>query len=373
MSRSTRSRSSGSWTETSSRSRQTTDISFADLVKSNKVTGKYDSAEKKRKKLIRQSLTRSYFRWQNISPFDSAGGALKLQWSQAGAAGSAVDLPLHIFTLTGTPQFTAGALEPGQCGWYLRDSSEADSGTKAFYGMGGDSSLDYAYGWNQENITTTGYQPSFPNEAAILHSVHIKMLMYGPVSRPTRFKLDIIQLNQPWLCPGTAPPADSATDFYTSEFNAFWTYMVKPYTYSPLVIQDPKFRRYFKVLASKTVTIEPRTAIEMPRDPASITSTLPLVTTGGTLTPHMHELNWFYKMDRRVRYDWNDNVDVAENNPDFQVNRDNLRVDVTPRARVFLLVRALATKFDQGAVSTYVSCPTYDIMLRKNVHKLSNP
>jgi hypothetical protein len=151
------------------------------------------------------------------------------------------------------------------------------------------------------------------------------------------------------------------------ERNAFLGSLVQPYAYSPLVVNNFQQGKYFKILKRNFVMIQPVQSTELPSG-----------ATGTVTNPHQRQLDLFLRMNRKCRYDWVGRTQVDANDGAYDLNTGELnQIDVDPKARIFLMVRATCCEMQTStddwpiqAVTRYQ--PSYDIVIRKSHTKIKN-
>ncbi len=318
-------------------------------------------------KVLRVNKQQTIYRWQGVSQFDTGtGGFFKLR--QKGELAETRDTPLHIYTLTGVRQETGTIAVPAQ---YMQYTAGGNlyTGNVSFQTLFGQipqnpgSVLDT---WNYEKVENNQSSSTllYPHQADQLDWVSVKLLLYGSTSQPVKYQIDFVQLTDTWLDPQLGGP--NATPDQLTDRNRFWFNMIKQYTYNPILTPQTRDLKALKVLRSYSCTINPTLTTEQ---------TGP----GDVIAPHTKELNIFYRMNRTQRYDWIDSSsvptpnDITLNNAGVEaIVNPNLKNDVHPRAKVFMIIRALST-VGQPAGTDYVPKfnPSYDIVIRKSHSQLS--
>ena len=66
--------------------------------------------------------------------------------------------------------------------------------------------------------------------------------------------------------------------------------------------------------------------------------------TDQTVNTNYKEVNFFCRLNRTCRYDWNNDDRMNMANNDQQVNNSDNMTDVHPNARLYVLVRALSKR-----------------------------
>lgn len=242
-------------------------------------------------------------------------------------------LPLHLISLSQVPNYNGTSLvNPAAYNVLFRAGS---SGGMFFTGLSG----TYTPVDTPASSTTYG---AFPNSCDILSGVSIKMLLHGCLNRSTKFRIDLVQLLEPYLHPDyqkgdfSGPPTAEA-----SATIAFYDELTREYTYSGATFCNGNATKgKIRYLKSWTHTFQPRSTTEamVTTDDATVPSQLAL--------PHCRQFNIYQRFNRTQRYDWQESAATAEptsnttDNPSITTGLN--RPDVTYRARIYLMIRALS-------------------------------
>lgn len=307
-------------------------------------------------KLLQLSSQPLYYRFQGLNKTCSATGGWRGCHQVTDATGNAYQ-PLKLFDVTsyGTA-FPAAALYFNSNGY-----AQFDAGTLPTQTSTGTSQNN----WVSENLplNTAARVP-----CDILEWVSAKLMLYGSLTRPTKWEVSLVQFSKDLFIPplaGQSLVLDSGT---LNDITAFWQYMSKPWTFNPLDQQNPKFRRWVKFLQRRTFMIQPKETIDAAVDGANIGA--------GTQVPNMVQCNLFWRANRTQRYDWNPTARLGAFAQDaaFQTATEDNDVAVAPRQRVYLMVRAQApvtsSVTNAGAAVNTLTDPSFDYCLRVK-HKRS--
>lgn len=315
-------------------------------------------------KMLKVNIRRNVYYIEAINRYAVSYGQslLDQKWSGATVGSGSVTLPLHLFSLSAAPnQINGNSLYP--TGQYVLQRTSA-SGQMTFAGYGQ---------WNQLTADTSTVE-SLPGTNDVLKGVKVKMVLYGALTRPTMWRIDLVQIIKPsdhpdWLLAnGNAyntggTPGNNEAANQVNAATAFYEELVRPYAFSPATFSNGDATKgRIKYLKSWYHTIQPRLTTEMADVTASgMTDTV-------TSVPHTHVFDIWHQFNRQQRYDWERTVAKAENTgstgeaPSIEVG--DVRTDVAPPARVYLMVRA----YNQvaGVNSTFdVGCHTsYDYSMR---------
>jgi len=245
--------------------------------------------------------------------------------------------PVHLYDLTSTPNAkdsTVMDYSPG-CNPVFTDATNA--ATIAW------DSANLLRNWSLENapITNIAIQ-AYPGAECTLNWVKVRMLCYPPSGMVSRFQIDIVQFTDDRVV-----PLEAATEFSA----AFWQAQVKQFSHSPLEQGYAKYSKYLKVLHRETFIMEPKDSSE----------------TGEA--NHYREVNIFKRLNRSLRYDWEDKDRMNMIGAEGQINlSSNFKTVVEPRKRIFLMVRAQAKLNTTGFAA--VDHPSYDLVITKSQTQL---
>lgn len=270
-------------------------------------------------------------------------------------------LPLVLWNISATPNLvSATPTSPRICSQLIRTANNLNM---SFYQDPGASSIPLNTGGNVSNSLC------YPNQIDFLKAFSAKLVLYGCIGRPVIWKIDIVQILQDNFHPdyllnqntgnsSTLPGNDpgNCVEFYDE--------LTKSMSYSPASFHNGNATKgKIKFLKSWTHIIQPRLTTE------SLTTITSSGTVGATqIIPHSHVFNLYHRLGRTQRYNWSDNVtttepttDTAADNPPQNLGLN--RTDVTYKARVYLMLRALAPEPSLNEWRSDTT-PSYDISFR---------
>lgn len=366
-------------------------------------------------KRAKQGMDAVVYRWQGMNKFDSLSvGYCPLAYRMQ-TGGTTAHFPLHLFNLTGRPNYVRDIPTGTSTFWtpmpaYVLTGPTGSTGNFAWSYLGGQ-------GANGSSGSHAGYKAwqlehsdhavtnNAPLSGDTLDWVQAKIMLYGTNTTPTKFMIDVVQFMDDTLYPQTYgtdwPVVDPPVNTYdpgaptedvkgTRERNQFWQSMVKPLVYSPLVVGnygEAKVGKKMKIIRSMTHMINPTSLVD---------------TTSGAGTPrvipNMRQVELFIRFNRNQNYDYEGRVQVDPDDASYvQTIQNTINIDVKPKARIFLMLRALCPDSGQdapvvenatitgtgysgqgGAVyytpilrdGKYIQ-PSYDIVIRKKHSKIA--
>lgn len=200
--------------------------------------------------------------------------------------------------------------------------------------------------WITERNTGVNNADQFVHDHSLLKWFEARLDLWGCKKAPTKFVIELIQLDEDVQPNTNATNSDGAyVDFWDSEF--------KPYVFNPSVntIQYG-VKRMKRVLDSKVVYINPTSSTESDVD------------------PHCKTVRMFYNLNRQTRYDWKDQVTTILADPTMESNAFNQAIDavqtqVAPKARLYFMIKA--AKFHQDisyAAQTSDYTPSINMQFR---------
>lgn len=255
-----------------------------------------------------------------------------------------IQLPLHLIDITSWLNTNAGNTVVALPLWTLNTDV---NGVCAF--------TQSQTQWNLEQAADRPVDTAMmTRESDLLKSVSARFLFYGATGKPTRFSIDLISLNDDSLQP------DININMITNSENvnllagksAFWTSMVRPMLWSPLVMGDAKATsgHKYKVHQHTEFILQEK----LSNEPNSFAG-------------HMKQVNYALHLDRIQRYDWNNKVStsaaVTEGGPQISYETNDLCTVVSPKRRLYLMIRAQSA-FNNGATNDPSKTPSYDLVLR---------
>ncbi|RYX87099.1 hypothetical protein EON73_02060 [bacterium] len=284
-------------------------------------------------------------------------GSLWIKSSFSGTTQQGVmTLPLNLHNLSATPNFNGSAVTYPPSFYYLRTTDPTSATAVPVFGTQGQFTIV-----NSSASTLT--QNSFPGQTDMFNAVSIKMCLYGTLSRPMKYLIQLVQLKKPYLHPDFIN-LNTNIGPEMSKAQAFYSELVRPYAYNPCTFQDPKQQRDLKVLKSWVHYIQPRNSSESAQGVAESTTN---VESSGAM-PHSKLFNIYHKFNRIQRYDWDDSASTAlptTNSQDTQLQIAGAnKMDVNYPARIYLMVRALSPVPSYSDASVPDIHPSYDCVIR---------
>lgn len=362
-------RSSGGESSSSSSSRARTTVLAPQIQQDYRRSairyGKKYSVARTAKKLTRTNIHREVYSLRNYGPWNRGLGAIPIVSSQPLGTGTDVECPVHLWELTAAPQGTRNQVSYPATFYRLFFNSESASGTHYFRTYSG--AIDKAANsYNMQDVDL--FQKEFqlypsdstkrtyfdgtsdinkdvgPGTLSFIEKFNMKLILNGPQQRATKWCIQLVQL-APEVTPGNTVVSPNG-----NVAEAFWQQMSKPYGFSPLESGPTgRLRKYFKVLKSMYVTMD---APENSEDHISC---------------RLRHIDFSGFLNRKANYNWSNREDtVSLNSDDIPENAqldpsDRRSTHVHPRARVYVMIRALCTL--TGDTYTPAQYPSYDIKL----------
>lgn len=352
--------------EDAEQSHQTT----ADYKFSSRKYGRKLRTSVRSKRLLNQDQRVDKFNIVNYLPWGSGAGANYLQAIQPGLPGTEIELPCHLYDLTGLPQ----ARQTGATSYHREvffpatrydmfmtsESSAAGVLWKYWASNGtavtaladndpGTSSMSKEKNFFPIQSTGGGYVPGVSTvnenyglgEKSFLESFSAKLLFYGCRQHCTKFRISLIQLKE-----------DVSPDQNTVLATSFWQAMMKQYAYNPIEKGNyPFIKKYCKTLKSMTFIMDSPTANDADQSARS------------------REVDFKGFLNRKLNYRWGritDTVHMFEEGTfeNAEIPFNPLSFHPHPNARVYLMIQAMVPRVapngGPGALNTAAS---YDINL----------
>lgn len=202
-----------------------------------------------------------------------------------------------------------------------------------------------------------------PPTKDLLKDVSAKLLCYGTTLKPVRYCVDWVQFPDDEYNPAyvrdllNAGPAVQAN---STSFTSMIEELTFPFIWNPITATAPALRQKYKILQHHEFVIQASSSVD------AVPS-----------TPHMHELDIFYKMDRVQKYDWQPSAaldapsfitDPGAANQKYGLEQSVSNGTVAYKNRVYLMIRAQSVyTTTAGTIPTIGNTgfnPSYDIVLR---------
>lgn len=289
-----------------------------------------------------------WYRVSGLSQFDTSSGFITLSFRQ-NAAGN-VMLPVHIWDITSLPNQADGVLTYPDAGYGLSVSNNTSTADATTYVLNSQDNAGVTRSnnsaWVMENVSDTS-RFGYACRKAYHHWTHFKLNLYGTRARATKFKVDLIMLNEEF-----ADFIQGGTTNYDKR--KLYDYLARPYIYNNLNSGDPQTRDDIKLLKTYETTVAPITTDEY---------------NAGSSVPHMQTLSWFINHNRLRRYDWRRDLGPGlDQNAAFdQEVSSGTDTRVDPKKRLYVVIRALqpqkrVAEFNVSTDPVYE--PSYDYVLR---------
>lgn len=274
------------------------------------------------------------------------------QWSGTSVGSGTFCMPLVLVSLSNAPNVNQGSVGKPSAFYVANRTSATGNIGFSYYGQ-----------WDVHNVagTSAGVQ-SFPGQVDLLRAINAKMVLYGTLTRPTKFRIDVVQIMEPYLHPDYI--ISNTTNTEQQAATAFYDELTREYTYSPATFSNQNAtKRKIKYLKSWTHLIQPRNTSE-----AAVQENYSGTTEVTTNLPHSHVFNIYERFGRRQKYNWDDNITTSEPtgnaNDNIAIDAGVNRLDVTYRARIYLMVRALAPSPNINGTWEPTITPSFDLSCR---------
>jgi hypothetical protein len=335
------------------------DQGLADYKKSRAKYGKRATIAALTRKATRMNLNTTVYSIYNYGPWNRGSGNLMIRSNQSGAAGTDLIQPIHLWELNGVPQGQAADIKFPAAFYELGFNNETSSGAVKWYTHVNNAATT-ATGLDQSaGLFSPNYNPHLtytdkikdlnlqnyqgPGTDDILEKVRCTMVLNGPQQRSTKWCIQIVQLSEE-VTPGIG-------DATSNENTAFWQAMARPYGFSPLETGPRKeLRKNIKVLKTVEYIMDSPESNE------------------DHLTSRMRHVDFSMYFNRKQSYRWgrindltNMNVQDVPNDQIFGPNVFSTKVE--PKARIYLMIRALCQYQGPNVAPTNAVYPSYDIKL----------
>ena len=180
-----------------------------------------------------------------------------------------------------------------------------------------------------------------PGAVSFLEKANISLILSMPQQRATKWLIHFVHLSDE-VTPGSNP--DSSNDNI-----AFWQAMAKAFGYSPLETGPRmELRKHIKILKSMEYIMDSPETVE------------------DHLTARMRHVNFTSYLNRKCDYRWDHNNDLVTLNAQVvpvDATTNVFATHVHPKARVFLMIRALCTYQGPSVAWNNTVYPSYDIKI----------
>lgn len=280
--------------------------------------------------------------------------------NQANSLSGGTRLPGLLMSLTRIPNkiVSAGTVSPatanimlpfvdtaGQFVWKNVDTGTT-SGVADLQGIG----IGGVYSSDLQQIKTTTSSVAgadvYPGRFAILKNVNLKLELWGQNKRPTKYHIVLCQLDDD-IVPDipsdtTTVTGRSATFGPVSQGTKFWVNEFKPYAHHPWSATYVPTTGRMKALWSDTVYIEAKSNEDQDE------------------VPQCRMKNYTFNFNRKCHFDWagyegHNNTEDNVNDDYTEAFQTNLRCDVDPKARIYLLIKAENFKAESPAATSAIT------------------
>lgn len=273
------------------------------------------------RKYVRKQSETQKFAFGQISQFGGLTGPLVFPNWQTGP-GTLKYAPCTIMDLSSVPNTIGNTLTTPQTTWNIQFQTETAGGLVTFEPA--------TSGWQLTSTNTSGNTNAplawTARKQDFLKWANIKFLFYTPLTIPTKVSIQIVQFKDPRLLPsGTTFGGSTEISSYLPA-TAFWQNYLKDYMYNPIAPSTGvDMRRWMKVIHSDTFILNPKDTDETANTRYKV-----------------HKI--FKNFNRFQRYDWDSNDTVNLDTNEIPVRSGDNDVTVNPRARIYLIVRAMAVE-----------------------------
>lgn len=282
-----------------------------------KVKGRGKRLSKRRRidQLVAAGINTVYLRCNGMNEYASAaGGYFNLPNLTQTGPDSGTYYPIWYFDIGSAMNWTSGpgvatTINYAEVSYrpFLRYTAANTEGTALTFRKGrpqfeaptGSASGGFANTLQQAGGTGAQNTALAFGRAAVHKWVSAKLLCYGIANTPVRFRVSLIRFHKPHLCPGWEDVGfDPATNVQQTDQNereniALQQHLAGPFVHHPFNTQQVEMRRLYTERVIKDFVIGG-----------------PDVAQGATFVPYMHQLDFFKKLNKMARFDWN----VANNN-----------------------------------------------------------
>lgn len=345
---------------------------FNTYNKRRAIGGKKMRLSKRRMQTLSTEVKPYILRYSAVSVYSGTGGYHILRQTRNSASNTST-VPVHLYDLTAVVNqgsaTVCGSVGHGiQLPWTggspityypLRGSDTAGTNYQRNYYV---SEQDFA---DQENQVILG------NKAFHCWS-DIRMVLYGMLTTPTKFTIQLVQFNDQDYCPeiptsfGIATPTTVATNASGSVVN-FYGDLSGPYVRNPILNNaNKRIPQVMRVIATRSYQLDPRSTVS-----------------SDTTTPTSVEFKWFWRHNQIRNFDWNDtapkNWDQATRDDSFTLQTaGSVQGTIDHSKRVYLMIRAqsltsdIATEpIDSTPTLVNTAQPSYDLLIRNKYYTIS--
>lgn len=298
------------------------------------------------KKLIRDNMEYTIFKWTNLKRFGGQGAYLLGHYT---GADSNLYLPCLLIELNSINNYINGNVQTYSPVRHLRKEGNGSFGFSPVQGVDPNGNSTSTWVMERSSHLITNPQ-SYPNDSSIWKWCSLEFEFWGMKNYPTKWNIQLVQLSED-VTPSYNP--NSASVVTDGNAEEFWDSIIKPYSYSPLVHQKSGFgKKKYKVLKQYAINIDPTASFE------------------NDASPHCKTFKMFYRMNRKCQFDWkyanaDGQTQVTIEAPNWQVEDQENQVQVHPNARMYMLIRASNYEVQPNlAALTSANTPTITAIIR---------
>jgi len=342
---------------------RTPDQGLSDYKKSVATYGRRAPLAKLVKKATYQTLNTQVYSIFNYGAWNRGSGKIMVRSNQPGALGTTLIQPLQLWDLSAINQGSGASVNYPAAFYECQFTNETATGeviwltnvnnaTTTAVGLDQFAGL-YNPGFNPH--LTYSSQPSYLIDPTyegqadtILEKVKCTMVLNGPSQRSTKWCIQLVQLSEA-VTPGVV-------DASSNESTAFWQAMCRPYGYSPLETGPRgELKKNIKILKTMEYIMDSPESVE------------------DHLTARMRHIDFSIYLNRKQNYRWGRVNDLtAMNISDIPLDTvGSFSTKPDPKARIYLMIRALCTYQGPSVAPNNGLFPSYDIKLDMT-HKKSD-
>lgn len=252
------------------------------------------------------------------------------------------DLPCKIFDLTSIINRTDGTLNAAAPGYEpkINPDGSIQFVSQSCVDAAGNVVNPGVWQYEDSGWAGAGVGDNVPGTKSILDWLDIRLRLYGHFTGQCKWSIQLVQFADHANAPEYQPTTPNASR------TALWQHLVKPFTYSSIFTTASNQQGKMRVLRSWNYILQPGT---------------------NESNKQFRDVKYFLRMNRRQNYAWADadgltSSDGVMTDDDFAVTSGTGRAVVTPRARIYLLIRASAQT--PAAAFDKLSHPSMDMIVR---------
>lgn len=310
-------------------------------------------------KLLKAATGTVIQRYQGLNEYNtSQGGYYKLSNRLSGDGLNQV-CPLHMFDLSSCATLSDAAVVSPNPHDHLWFNVNNHAQFVTLSNIGPDGNIINPGEWRIEhgndpntapgNVAASRY--AYMGQRSLLKWSDIRLVCYGARNQPTRYTIEIVQFNHEYLAPQAAPSTEKA-----EVRAAFYQNLVKQYMHSPIDHAGNVIKGGLKVLHREDFVIQPDTSINL--DTAAPNKVVKIF----KYFNRLHDWTWRARANNVIADPPNQDLNDPVYNTDHKGDQNGR---VAPRARIFLMIRAMNTTPVAFNEETIANTPSYDLMIRQ--------